>query len=95
MKDYSKRLVEVDEVLSYMSKEDLDKIPKDVLSLIKDNKDKKYNWKYDNSKELKDQNLSRDTIAILSYLNMKYLLNEEQKDLMDRIHKLNNDTKNN
>ena len=29
------------------------------------------------------------TIAILSYLNMEYLLNDEQKELMRKIHKSN------
>ena len=89
MVDYNKRLVEVDEVLNYLSEEDLSKIPEDIRQIIKDNKDKEYIWKYDVSKELKDQNLNRDTIIILSYLNMEYLLNEEQKQLMQQIHELN------
>lgn len=89
MIDYNKRLVEVDEVLSYLSEEDFFKIPEDIRQVIKENKDKEYVWKYDVSKELKDQNLNRDTIVILSYLNMEYLLNEEQKQLMQQIHELN------
>ena len=89
MIDYNKRLVEVDEVLNYLSNEDLLKIPEDIRQAIKENKDKEYVWKYDITKELKDQNLSRDTIIILSYLNMEYLLNEEQKKLMQQIHELN------
>jgi len=89
MVDYAKRLVEVDEVLSYLSEENLNKIPEDVRNLIKENKDKDYTWKFDETKELKDQDLSRDTIIILSYLNMEYLLNEEQKKLMEQIHEFN------
>ena len=89
MVDYNKRLVEVDEVLNYLSKEDLQKIPEDIRQVIKENKDKEYVWEYDGTKELKDQGLSRDTIIILSYLNMEYLLNEEQKELMQQIHELN------
>ena len=89
MVDYAKRLVEVDEVLSYLSEENLNKIPEDVRNLIKENKDKDYTWKFDETKELKDQDLSRDTIIILSYLNMEYLLNEEQKKLMEKIHEFN------
>lgn len=89
MIDYNKRLVEVDEVLKYLSEEDLSKIPEDIRQLIKDNKDKEYEWEYDDTKPLKDQNLNRDTIAFLSYLNMEYLLNEEQKQLMQEIHEFN------
>lgn len=89
MVDYNKRLVEVDEILNYLSDEDLMKIPENIRQIIKENKDKEYVWKYDISQELKNQNLSRDTIIILSYLNMEYLLNEQQKKLMKEIHELN------
>ena len=89
MVDYNKRLTEVDEVLNYLSEEDLLKIPEDVRQVIKDNKDKEYVWKYDASKKLKEQNLSRDTIIILSYLNMEYLLNEKQKQYMQELHEFN------
>ena len=45
--------------------------------------------KSDETKPLKDQNVSRDTIAFLAYLNMEYLLNDEQKELMQQIHEFN------
>lgn len=89
MIEYSKRLVEVDEILNYLSYENLIKIPENIRKAIKENKDKEYVWKYDKSKTLLQQNLNRDTIAFLSYLNMEYLLNNEQKELMEQIHKLN------
>lgn len=89
MIDYKKRLTEVDEILNYLSEEELEKIPAEIRNAIKDNKDDEYDWEYDETKPLKDQNLSRDTIAFLSYLNMEYLLNEEQKKVMKEIHKLN------
>ena len=89
MVEYSKILVEVDEILNYLSYENLIKIPENIRKAIKENKDKEYVWKYDKSKTLLQQNLNRDTIAFLSYLNMEYLLNNEQKELMEQIHKLN------
>lgn len=89
MIDYNKRLVEVDEILNYLSEEDLMKIPEEVRMAIKENKDTEYLWHYDESKPLKEQNVSRDTIAFLSYLNMEYLLNEKQKEFMQQIHELN------
>lgn len=89
MIDYNKRLVEVDEILNYLSEEELSKIPEEVKVAIKENKDKDYIWKYDEEKPLKDQKVDRDTIAILSYLNIEYLLNPEQKELMLEIHKVN------
>lgn len=89
MIDYNKRLVEVNEILNFLSEDDLLKIPEDVRNTIKENMDKQYVWKYDVSKELKEQNLSRDTIILLSYLNMEYLLNEEQKEYMQQLHEIN------
>lgn len=88
MNEYNKRLVEVDEVLKHLSEEDYKKIPEEIIQVIRENKDENYIWKYDESKELKDQLLSRDTIAFLSYLNIEYLLNEKQKDLMKQIYVL-------
>lgn len=87
--EYEKCLVEVDEVLNYLSKEELNKIPEDVLKGIKKHKDKEYIWKYDESKRLEEQKFDRNTIVILSYINMEYLLSKEQKDLMEKIHELN------
>jgi len=89
MLEYDKRLVEIDEILNYLSKADLEKIPEDVRQAIKENKNNEYVWKYDETKPLKEQDISRDTIILLSYLNMEYLLNEKQKELMEQIHKEN------
>lgn len=89
MIDFSKRFVEVDEILKYLSEADYNKIPTNVINYIKNNKDNSYTWKYDTSKKLKDQNVSDDTIAILSYLNMEYLLNPEQQEFMRKLHYLN------
>lgn len=89
MKDFEKRLVEVDVVLDHLSDIDYKKIPEDIIDAIKANKDPNYKWVYDETKELKDQDLSRDTIAILSYLNMEYLLNENQRKEMEMRHLLN------
>ncbi len=87
--EYSKCLVQVDEILNYLNPEELKKIPENVRKTIKDNKDKNYTWKYDVSEKLEEQNLNRKSIAILSYLNMEYLLNDEQRKLMEQIHRVN------
>lgn len=87
--EYFKCLVEVDEVLKYLNPEELIKIPANVRKAISENKDKNYEWKYDVNKKLEDQNLNRKSIAILSYLNMEYLLNDEQRKIMEKIHRFN------
>ena len=86
---YEKCLVQLDEILKYLSDENLQKIPNEIKESIKSEKDKNYIWKYDESKALNEQNLDRKTIVILSYLNMEYLLNTKQKEFIKRIHDLN------
>ena len=90
MIEYGKRFVEVDEVLNHLSRADYNKIPMDIKELIKNQKDKNYYWKYDESKTLENQRLHSDTIAILSYICAEYLLNEKQKLFVNQIHSMNN-----
>ena len=85
----TKCLVELDEILEHLSYEDLKKIPYEIRKAIKDKKDKQYIWHYDNSKSLSSQNINRRTIVMLSYINMEYLLSEEERALMEEIHKFN------
>lgn len=87
--EYKKCLVELDEILKYLSDEDISKIPYEIKRAITEEKDKQYTWNYDESKELSEQNINRKTIAMLSYLNMEYLLNEEQKMLIEKLHEFN------
>ena len=87
--EYKKCLVQLDEMLDFLSKEDLNKIPNDIRKKIKSQKDTEYKWKYDSSISLKEQNLSRETIAMLAYLNMQYLVSEEQKLLLQQMHNYN------
>lgn len=87
--EYAKALTEVDEILDHLSKEDYKKIPKEVIDLVKQYKDKNYVWKYDETKKLKDQNVRKDTIAFLSYINMEYLVNEGQREFLERLHEIN------
>ena len=89
MVELNKRLAEVDAVLEHLSRSDYEKIPEELIEAIKQNKDTDYVWIYDETKELKDQNLSRDTISILTYINMKFLLNEKQINYIQKILKEN------
>lgn len=79
MQEINKRLVEVDYILKKLDNKYINKIPKEVWYYITENKDKNYVFKYDDDKTLTEQNLSIDTISILTYINMEYLLEEEAK----------------
>lgn len=89
-----KCLTELDEVLEHLKAEDKNKIPISILKSIKENKDKNYLWKYDETKELKEQNLDRKTISMLSYISTEYLLTNEQKLFIEKFHKFNEKYKN-
>ncbi len=82
MNDLNKRLVEVEYILKKLDDEYIKKIPQEIWDYIEDNKDKDYVFNYDESKTLGEQKLSIDTISILTYINIEYLLEEEQKKEM-------------
>lgn len=84
--DYQKRLYEVNEILNYLPQEDYNKIPVDIIQFIQNNMEKDYYRSINKQKAFENQELNRDTIAILSYINTEYLLNQEQKDFMEQIH---------
>ena len=79
MKDINKRITEVEYILNKLETKYKDKIPNEIWKYIEENKDKDYIYNYDDKKELKENNLHVDTIAILTYLNMEYLLDEDEK----------------
>ena len=85
MEDISKRLVEVEYILKKLDDEYISKIPKEIWDYIEENKDKNYIYNYDESKTLEQQNLSIDTISILTYINMEYLLDEKDKKKMQEL----------
>ena len=88
MEDLNKRLVEVEYILKKLDDKYINKIPQEMWDFIEKNKDKNYIFNYDESKNLVEQNLNIDTISILTYINMEYLLDEEQKkEMMDFLRK--------
>ena len=82
-------LVEVDAVLCRLNAEELKKIPLEIRDAINECKSLEYVWVYDETKPLLEQNLRKESIALLSHLNMTYLLDEEQRKLMDQMHIIN------
>lgn len=84
MVEMNKRLCETEYILNKLEKPYKNKIPKEVWDFINDNKDKNYIYNYDDDKALIDNNIHIDTIAILTYINIKYLLNDEQKILINK-----------
>lgn len=82
MEELSQRLVEVECVLNKMDEQTTKKIPQEFWEFINENKDTNYNFKYDDNKSITENNLHMDTIALLTYININFLLDSEAKKEM-------------
>lgn len=77
---YKKAFTEVYEILNYVDKDDYNKIPKNIINALKENRDTEYNFFVDESIPFYEQNLLEETKAILFNVYRDYLANSEMKD---------------
>lgn len=73
------------EILKYISKEDYDKIPKDMIELFENNCYQKSNFKYDPEKTLQEQNVTQTTKTIIAILFRDYWATEEQREKIIKV----------
>lgn len=79
-KEYARAYKEVIEILSYVPKKDIAKIPKEKLDFYKLNMDNDYSYKIDTSKEFEEQEMSDITKAILANIFRDYWATPYQKE---------------
>ena len=79
------RLSELDILLDNIDSYDRQKIPNDIIIGIKENKNKDYNWEYDQSISFEDQEINNDTLILFLLIMYKYIANEEEKKEIDTI----------
>lgn len=77
--NYPKAYTEVYEILKYMKKEYVEKIPKKFMKLIKMKKDNNYVYKINLDKNFQEQEMLRETKAILVYIYTNYWCDLEVK----------------
>ena len=82
MEELSQRLIEVEYVLNKMDEKYKKKIPQEFFEFLNKNKDINYKFQYDDSKSIIENNLHIDTISILTYININFLLDAESKKEM-------------
>ena len=82
MEELSQRLIEVECVLNKMEEKYKKKIPKEFFEFMNKNKDINYKFQYDDSKSIIENNLHIDTISLLTYININFLLDNESKQEM-------------
>lgn len=78
--DYAKAYTELLEILKYFSKESLEKLPKENIEMYNLEKDKEYNFTYNEELELDEQYVSKLTIILLANLYIQYLASEEERN---------------
>lgn len=83
--EYREALVEVLEILKHAKKEDLDKIPKNLLSFFKRNASPTYKFTFDENKELKDLNLKDETKGLLAMIYRSYWCTPEERAKYDKL----------
>ena len=76
---YANAYTEVLDILKYISKEDYEKIPKSKIKVFEENSNKNYNFTYDESKTLEEQNVSEITKMIIAILCRDYWTTNEQR----------------
>ena len=79
-KEFQIALAEVDEIIYFMDDELVSKIPNSFKKFIKDNKATNYISNINPYMSLKDQDLRKETQAIISLIYRSYMSSEEEKE---------------
>ena len=78
--EYANAYSEVLEILSYLSKEDYDKIPKEKIDFFETKCNKNYNFYYDMNKTLDEQDVSKKAKIIIAILFRDYWATDKQRE---------------
>ena len=70
---------EVNQVLEILGKKYKNKIPRKLLKLFKEQENEEYRRILEKTKKVENLQLSRDTLTIISILNLKYWETDEEK----------------
>lgn len=72
-KVYKEALSETEYILSFLEEEKRNRIPIKLRKLIKEEKSKDYVPRFNVDKPVKEQEISKETVAFLAYIYKKYL----------------------
>lgn len=78
--EYANAYSEVLEILSYLSKEDYDKIPKEKIDFFETKCNKNYKFYYDMNKTLDEQDVSKKAKIIIAILFRDYWATDKQRE---------------
>lgn len=77
---YKNAYKEVLEIMKYLPKKDLDKIPKEKIEYFERNQNVNHDFEFDVSVSLEKQNISREANSIILNLYNDYFLSDKQKE---------------
>lgn len=81
---YSNAYVEILEIIRCMGKKYEEKIPMELLDLFEEKKNKNYKYHINNIKDFKEKKLLNETLGILSIIELKYWLNFQEKEKLEK-----------
>ena len=92
MSNYNKAYTEVLEIITYLPEDEAERIPANKLKFFMDNRDRSYNFKYDDTIPFEKNNIMFETKVIFVSLFKDYFATEKQKEKLEEIL-INNETK--
>ena len=91
MNRFNMAYTEILEILKHLPDEDYKKIPKDEIDFFKQNKDKRYHFKFNEDVAFEEQAILPETKAIIVELYKNYFCTNEQKLTLNKILHINNE----
>ena len=82
---YIKAYTEVNCLLEYLPQSYIDKLPKKLIGLIKDQSDEQYNIDIDTNKSLLEQNFSKKTKDLIAVIKYNYWSTDKEKQKLKNI----------
>lgn len=85
--EYRKSCTEVLQILAKIPQADYNKIPKDIIQILKNKQNKDYNFKYDPSKKMDEQNVSKYTKLLIAIFYRDYWATQEEREEIKKYEK--------
>lgn len=81
--EFAYAAAEVTQILYYLPKGDIEKIPLDIIEFLKNEADANYVSNIDPQKQLKEQNITEKAKDIITYIYREYWCTEQKKQELD------------
>lgn len=85
---------EIYEILSFMDKQIVKKIPQDILKSINELRNRNYKTRIDKNNLFNEENVYKQTIDFFCWIEYNYWMDEQQKKNVDRIIQEKNNREN-